>query len=284
MGLAILLQPRRESRFKIANILWLLGAFGLIHGINEFLDMWAIIKGRPIALDIARWFILVTSFIFLFEFGRQLFRLNISKLSARQKKIAESLVWWLLPIIGIFILISSSKSHDFWELGSIWTRYLLCLPGSILISLGFFSYYTHEKESLGPLKVQKYFSILSISFLIYGILGGIVVPKENFFPSNWINTESFLLTVKIPVQVFRAVCAIIAAWAVSGMLKIFYWEAEGKIQVYQEQLRTVMSKLSIVEEQERKRISEELHDNISQNLALSSIKLAALRKSLRFSQ
>jgi PAS domain S-box-containing protein len=55
--------------------------------------------------------------------------------------------------------------------------------------------------------------------------------------------------------------------------------AEKKIQRYQEQLRTLMSKLSIIEEQERKRISEELHDNISQSLAISKIKLAALQES-----
>ncbi len=279
MGLAILLQPKKESRFKIANILWLLAVFGITHGINEELDMWAIIRGRHIALDVVRWFILVASFIFLFEFGRQLFRLNISKLPGWWKKIAESLVWWLLPAIVIFILISSAVSHDFWEIGSIWTRYLLCFPGSILISLGFFSYYNHQKEILGPLKVQKYFSVLGVSFFVYGILGGLVVPKENFFPSNRLNTDSFLLTVKIPVQAFRALCAIISAVAASGMLKIFYWETGSKIQIYQEQLRALITKLSIAEEQERKRISEELHDNISQHLALSNIKLAALRES-----
>ncbi len=56
-------------------------------------------------------------------------------------------------------------------------------------------------------------------------------------------------------------------------------QVEEQIQIYQKQLRTLMSKLSIIEEQERRRISEELHDNISQNLALSKIKLASLRES-----
>jgi PAS domain S-box-containing protein len=50
-------------------------------------------------------------------------------------------------------------------------------------------------------------------------------------------------------------------------------EAEGKILFYQEQLRALMSKLAVVEEQERKRLSEGLHDNISQNLAMSKMQL-----------
>lgn len=46
-----------------------------------------------------------------------------------------------------------------------------------------------------------------------------------------------------------------------------------------EQLRVLLSKLSVIEEQERRRISGELHDNISLNMALSNIKLAVLQKS-----
>jgi signal transduction histidine kinase len=56
-------------------------------------------------------------------------------------------------------------------------------------------------------------------------------------------------------------------------------DAEMKIQVYQGQLRALISKVSIVEEKERKRIAEELHDNLGQHLAIAKIKLAMLRKS-----
>lgn len=55
-------------------------------------------------------------------------------------------------------------------------------------------------------------------------------------------------------------------------------QAEEKIQIYQEQFRSLIFKLALLEERERKRISEELHDNISQNLAFSKIKIAALRE------
>ncbi|MBI5409562.1 MAG: PAS domain S-box protein [Nitrospirae bacterium] len=56
-------------------------------------------------------------------------------------------------------------------------------------------------------------------------------------------------------------------------------EAERTIMFYQEQLRALISKVSVLEERERKRISEHLHDNISQNLAISKLRLETLKES-----
>jgi len=49
---------------------------------------------------------------------------------------------------------------------------------------------------------------------------------------------------------------------------------------YQAQLRSLASQLSLAEERERRRIATELHDRIGQMLAISSIKLAALREQM----
>ena len=56
-------------------------------------------------------------------------------------------------------------------------------------------------------------------------------------------------------------------------------EAEKHIKIYQKQLQSLISQLAIVEEHERKNISEELQDNIGQYLAITKIKLTELRKS-----
>lgn len=227
MGIAIWVQPKKESKFKVANILWLLSGFGLIHGTNEFLDMWAIINGRSPALDIISSFILVTSYIFLFEFGRRIFRICENKYL---KKFTKLFGWWSTLIIGLTVFTFALISADFWKIGTIWARYLLGFPGGLLISFGFVLYYKYEEKELGPLKVKKIFFWASLFFLVYGILGGLVVSKANFFPSNWVNTDSFLSVVHIPVQVFRAICAIIIAWAICRMLGIFNWEMKIKLQ------------------------------------------------------
>jgi len=56
-------------------------------------------------------------------------------------------------------------------------------------------------------------------------------------------------------------------------------EAEEKLMLYQEQLRSLASQLSLAEERLRRRIATELHDHISQNLAISKMKLDSLTDS-----
>ena len=54
--------------------------------------------------------------------------------------------------------------------------------------------------------------------------------------------------------------------------------SEEKIHTYQEQLRSLASELSLIEERERRQIAMDLHDHIGQTLAIIKIKLGALRE------
>jgi signal transduction histidine kinase len=56
-------------------------------------------------------------------------------------------------------------------------------------------------------------------------------------------------------------------------------EAQEKIQAYQDKLKSLASQLTLAEEREKRRIAGELHDQVSQSLAFSKMKLEVLRKS-----
>jgi len=56
-------------------------------------------------------------------------------------------------------------------------------------------------------------------------------------------------------------------------------KAEEKLFLYQQQLRSLASELSLAEERLRRRIATHVHDNIGQNLAIAKIKLDSLRDS-----
>jgi len=57
-------------------------------------------------------------------------------------------------------------------------------------------------------------------------------------------------------------------------------KAESQVAVYQENLRSLASSLSLAEERERRRLAVYLHDQIGHTLALANIKLGELKKTL----
>ncbi|MBI4655817.1 MAG: PAS domain-containing protein [Elusimicrobia bacterium] len=230
MGIAIFTQPRRESVFRLGHILWLLGAFGLTHGANEWLDMLTIIKGRNSSIDLIRWFCLVISFVFLFEFSRRIFRITTQPINNWKSSIASYLSWRLTPALAGIILIGGLAATDFWQTGSALARYFLAFPSGILIASGFRAYYCQERSVMESLRMKSNFIIAGVSFLVYGFLAGLVAPKGNFFPANWLNTDLFIQLTGIPVQVFRAGCAVAVAWSITRILTIFNWEITDKIQ------------------------------------------------------
>jgi PAS domain S-box-containing protein len=58
-------------------------------------------------------------------------------------------------------------------------------------------------------------------------------------------------------------------------------KAEQKLLEYQKQLKRLAAQLALAEERERRRIAGELHDHVSQSLALAKIKLDSLHSALR---
>jgi diguanylate cyclase (GGDEF)-like protein len=230
MGVAIFVRPRQKTKFALADILWLLAWFGVLHGINEWADALVLLKGRAWFIDIFRLSMLFASYVFLFEFGRQLFCLNTQKYPRWLKRYTPILSWPIAGIISFIICIFSVFSHDAWQTGAMLVRHFLGFPGCVLIAAGFLLYYKCEEESLSGLRVKRYFVTAAASFLAYGILAGLIVSRGHYFPSTIINIDSFRDSVGIPVQVFRGACAIIAGWSTIGLLTIFNIEALRRLE------------------------------------------------------
>jgi uncharacterized membrane protein YhaH (DUF805 family) len=71
LGFAVFVYPKKDSMFKLANNLWLIAGFGVIHGINEWIDMFILIKQPADAtfLKIISLPFLAVSFLFLIWFA-----------------------------------------------------------------------------------------------------------------------------------------------------------------------------------------------------------------------
>lgn len=215
MGTAVLLYPRKESIFKLADIIWLLALFALVHGLNEWLDMFDLLRaGNSRLFDSLQLAVLALSYGFLFEFGRRLLRLDFKGFFING--IFAALLYCL--VLVCLILLPARDS-------SVLVRYILGFPGGLLTAFGLFFYYRNNEAALKPSNVRGYFFIAAFAIGFYAFLGGIVVSRADFFPASLINDYSFLGLLGIPVQLLRALCAIFLTWSVWNILGIFDWEA-----------------------------------------------------------
>lgn len=234
MGFTILIQPKKGSRYRLGGVLWLLAGFGLVHGLNEFLDMWAIIKNDEIAPTAVHGIVLIISYLFLFEFGRKLFIISLPDNPVTTRRARSP--WWLFSLACAVFLLASMAS-DFWLSGRIWARYLIGFPGAVLTSIGLLFFYRTNEIEFDLLRVKRYFYMASACFLAYGALGGLVVPRGDVLLSQIINNDAFLSAVHLPVQVFRALCALGIARSVYGIIRIFHWENVEKLRRTSDDLR-----------------------------------------------
>ncbi|MBF0320237.1 MAG: GAF domain-containing protein [Nitrospirae bacterium] len=209
MGVFILAQPKVYGQLRLVNNIWLLAAFALLHGVNEWLDMAGIIYPSNINIKMASFIFLAASFCFLFEFGRR-------------SVMSRYLRWWLMPAVMAAILALSYNSEECLRTGQILSRYFIALPGAFLTAAALIRY-RKDTVFIESSRLDKYGKGLltaAIAFMAYGILAGFIVPQAGLFPSNVVNADRFFILVHIPVQGFRAIAAVIIALSIAGIIRI----------------------------------------------------------------
>jgi signal transduction histidine kinase/DNA-binding response OmpR family regulator/HPt (histidine-containing phosphotransfer) domain-containing protein len=234
LGIAILLQPRWGSAFSIGNTLWLLACFGLLHGVGEWMDMFLTLGATywtasgTAVLKIAGFYFAAASFVCLLQFSLRItlqdrFR---REFLARAAWIASSL--FLVAVTSYGVLTGFSSQWDI--LSQILMRYLLGFPGAILTAIGFWQQRKlSDIQGLSSYHVDRSLMAMAAVFAFYALLAGLVVPSASFFPASRLNYETFNEAVGIPVQLFRAACALLAAYFIAGILNIFNLESQSRL-------------------------------------------------------
>lgn len=239
LGLAILIYPKRDSKFRLARHIWLIGMFGVIHGANEWLDMFRAI-GKPLPVDLVDWLRMLTlsgSFLSLLQFGVTI----VSKDTRTRRPIR------LLPVVlaGVWIAVLwMSGPQDRLVLGDIWARYLLCTTGAFLTAWGLLSQAADFKSMRLP-SVARSLTVAAGTFLVYGGLAGVCVRKAGFFPASVLNYDAFQAVAGFPIQVLRAVCAVVAAWSIIRMLDVFRWETQENLRASELRCATIASAMPV---------------------------------------
>jgi len=164
LGTAILVQPKRGSRFALSRTLWLLAAFALLHGINEWLDMLKLSREPNMALNAVGLVFLLTSFGFLYEFGRRIVVMS-SPSTPRVLRFFLSWPFYVLLVTGL--ALTSFASNDPWQSLGLWGRYLLGFPGAVLTGFGLVFYYRFEILRLERLGVKPHFFVGGAAFIVF---------------------------------------------------------------------------------------------------------------------
>jgi len=216
MGIVIFAMPKRYDALNLGDHLWLVGLFGMVHGLNEWIDL-LILNGKVFNVDYLKIFgalLLPASFLFLVAFGIRVIFFN----SPSFKYIKHAWSIFILIWLAAYFL-----SRNF-TISGIIARYFICIPGAFLTALGLFLS-LHKTDKIN-LRKTVYLSTLitALTFFIYGILSGLIVPKAEFLAASVVNYASFIKITGIPVQFFRMVCAIILAISFFGVTAMFSYE------------------------------------------------------------
>jgi signal transduction histidine kinase len=274
MGLTILVYPKKDSQFKLADILWLFIGYALVHYPSDFISLWDLTKGRNEIVYHAGEILTCISYLFLFEFGRRLLGLSNIKIPG-----------WLLPLLASVVLVLSLLWADTWVTLNILIGYFVRFPAGIMAGGGLLLYYAQNREPLEPYNVRRFFDIAGFALLAWGFFCGLIRAKGEFFPANILNIESFFLTFSIPVYVFRSICALLVAGGFIGILNIFNLEGRKRITEAQQREREAMTRheKDRARIQTRDRIARNLHDEIGATISSITYFAEAISKDMHTS-
>ncbi|MHC4260616.1 MAG: two-component system sensor histidine kinase NtrB [Planctomycetota bacterium] len=238
LGLVIIIYPKKGSVFRLANHIWLIAGFGILHGINEWLDMF-IVLGEPFQPKVLKLIRIVTlsgSFLFLLRFGTRIVA------ESRRKYRPLQALPMILFIPWVIILATSPQRL---LMGDVWARYLLCAPGASLTALGLFLQIPQFKETKLQAAMRN-LCLTAIVFLFYTVFAGLIVKGAAFFPANYFNYDLFRDTFGVPVQVFRALCAAVLAYSTARLLSIFRWETQEALRRSEQRCSTIASAMPMI--------------------------------------
>ena len=274
LGLAIALSIPRKTEVPLARPLWLLSTFGFLHALYEWSYVLLPVQKAYLATETFRLFeiaqrpVEAASFFFLFQFGVGVLRLSHS-LPWLQYVPSLVLLLWAVPYLA-WLPSPDEDFKTYSNIADLRARYLLCLPGAAITSYGLLLQVRRAKE-MGVQQIQAWLIGAALSFLLYAVVAGVLVPPAPFFPASWLNRGLLLAYFGLPSPVARALAGALIAYFVIRSLKVFELEISHILEAARQKGALT---------RDRERISRELHDGILQTLYGAGLRLENALSSL----
>jgi signal transduction histidine kinase len=273
MGLAIALQSRRYSRLELARSLAWLAAFGIIHSLYEWGELFSPVHEAYLTLEGIELLhsihlaLLSISFACLFQFGLALLR----PLGRWQwLRYASSALLATYFLTALFILPRLLPDPHHWHnVANALARYFIGFPGALLAAYGLRE---QTFRIIAPFKVPHIIATLRIAgvaLALYAVFGGLIPPPIPFFPGNILNEDIFVRFLGAPPLVFHSIIGLTLAVTIIRVLEIFNLETERRIEEMEQQQILAA---------ERNRIGRELHDGAIQTVYTAGLLVESARK------
>lgn len=258
----------KDTDIPLLNSINILGAFGVIHGLGEWLLIFIMIdKNNSLAMYMLFFANLLNSisFTLLWIFGTRLFKRKYNRINYyRFVPFIVMGIWTMLYLL--FYKFKYHNNVDYIYVFRVISRYFIGLPAGLTVCIGLY----RNGQIMNKLKAKKVvikFKILSISFGLYSILAGLIVSNVDLYPVRLINTETFYCRYGFRLELARTIVAVVIAILFINIIDIFIWEAEYKIEN--------LTKQKLIW-QERRKVGYELHDRVIQDLFASGLALESI--------
>ena len=245
MGLAIWLASARfrTSEFRLAGALLFLAGFGVVHGLQEWHDMFVQIDAGG-ASNIPGWLLLpevhlihlVLSFLLLVFFGIRLLYANRREIDDAQAKNGNRLALlgagaflalWGLSVIATWLAYRPERLPMI-NAADVLARYTLGITGAVIAAWAIWLEQGVFKRR-GMAGFGRALLGAAAALFVYGVVGQLFTQPSFFFPSTVLNADLFLRLFGFPIQVLRAVMAALMAVFIIRALTVFDIENEQRL-------------------------------------------------------